>query len=152
VLLAGASPNDRASIARAAARHGIGESLVYAPALSVDALAGLVRAARAAVLPVLSEAAGLPIVEAIAAGTPVVASAVGAVPQLVGPAGLLVEPGEPARLATALASIWADDVAFDRLAGAARERAKANRRTWADVATETRTIYAEVGIRSAGPA
>jgi len=148
VLLAGASPNDRASIARAAARQGIGESLVYAPALSVEALAGLVRSARAAVLPVLSEAAGLPIVEAIAAGTPVVASAVGAVPQLVGPAGLLVEPDEPARLATALAVIWADDVVHDRLAGAARERAKANRRTWADVAAETRAIYAEVGIRS----
>ncbi|MDO8485455.1 MAG: hypothetical protein Q7S35_11010, partial [Candidatus Limnocylindrales bacterium] len=36
VLLAGASPDDRASIARAAARHGIGESLVYAPALAPD--------------------------------------------------------------------------------------------------------------------
>jgi glycosyltransferase involved in cell wall biosynthesis len=150
VVLAGASPDDRASIARAAARHGIGESLVYAPALSVDALAGLVRSARAAILPVLSEAAGLPIVEALAAGTPVVASAVGALPQLVGPAGLLVEPDDPARLATALATIWADDVVHGRVAVAARERAKASRRTWADVAAETRAIYAEVGVRSSG--
>lgn len=148
VLLAGASPSDRASIARAAARHGIGESLVYAPAISVEALAGLVRSARAAILPVLSEAAGLPIVEAVAAGTPVVASAVGALPQLVGPAGMLVEPGDPARLATALATIWADDVVHGRIAGAARERAKTSRRTWADVAAETRAIYAEVGTQS----
>lgn len=150
VLLAGASPDDRASIARAAARHRIGESLIYAPALSTEALAGLVRAARAAILPVLSESAGLPIVEALASGTPVVASAVGALPELVGRAGLLVEPRDPARLAVALATIWADDNVHDRVAGAARERAVGKRRSWADIADETRAIYAQVGIRVTG--
>jgi glycosyltransferase involved in cell wall biosynthesis len=149
-VLAGASPADRASIARAAARHGIGESLVYAPALSPEALAGLVRAARAVILPVLSESTGLPIVEALAAGTPVVASAVGALPELVGRAGLLVEPGDPERLAVALAAIWADDDVHGRVAGAARERAAGHQRTWADVAVETRAVYAEVGIRANG--
>jgi glycosyltransferase involved in cell wall biosynthesis len=148
VLLAGASPDDRASIARSAARQGIGGSLIYAPGLSVEALAGLVRSARAVILPVLSEAAGLPIVEALATGTPVVASAVGALTELVGSAGLLVEPGDPDRLATALGTIWGDDAVHDRVAGAARERAKSGRRTWADVARETRAIYAEVGIRA----
>jgi D-inositol-3-phosphate glycosyltransferase len=151
VLLAGASPNDRASIARAAVRQGIGESLVYAPALSTEALAGLVRSARAAILPVLSEAAGLPIIEALATGTPVVASAVGALPELVGPAGLLVEPRDPARLAVALATVWTDDALHGRVAAASRERAEGERRTWADVAIETRSIYAEVGIKATGP-
>ncbi|MGZ8514047.1 MAG: glycosyltransferase, partial [Candidatus Limnocylindrales bacterium] len=80
VLLVGASPDDRASLARAASREEIGESIAYAPALAPDALAGLVRAARAVILPVLSEAAGLPVIEAIACGTPVVASAVGPLP------------------------------------------------------------------------
>jgi glycosyltransferase involved in cell wall biosynthesis len=148
VLLAGASPDDRASIARAALRHGVGESLVYAPALSTEALTGLVRSARAAILPVLSEAAGLPVIEALASGTPVVASAVGALPELVGAAGLLVEPRDPERLATAIATIWADDTVHDRIAAAARERARGRRRTWADVASETRAIYAEVGVRA----
>ena len=147
VLLAGASPDDRAAIARAASRHGVGESLVYAPALSTEALAGLVRTARGAILPVLSEAAGLPVVEALASGTPVVASSVGALPELVGRAGLLVEPREPERLATAIATIWADDTVYDRIASAARERVKGRRRTWADVASETRAIYAAVGAR-----
>jgi glycosyltransferase involved in cell wall biosynthesis len=147
VLLAGASPDDRASIARAASRQGVGESLVYAPALSTEALAGLVRSARAAILPVLSEAAGLPVVEALAAGTPVVASAVGALPELVGRAGMLVEPREPERLATAIATVWADDAVHGRIAAAARERAKGRRRTWSDVASDTRAIYAEVGTR-----
>ena len=70
ILLVGASPDDRAAIARAASRRGIGEALSYAPALAVEDLADLVRGARGVVLPVLSEAAGLPVVEAIAAGTP----------------------------------------------------------------------------------
>ena len=152
VLLAGASPDDRASIARRAAQQGVGESLVYAPDLPTDALAGLVHAARGAILPVLSESAGLPIVEALASGTPVVASAVGALPELVGRAGLLVEPRDAERLAVAIATLWADDTVYDRVAAAARERTKGRKRTWADVAAETRAIYAEVGIRSVSSA
>jgi glycosyltransferase involved in cell wall biosynthesis len=79
-----------------------------------------------------------------------VASATGALPELVGQAGLLVDPGDPERLATALAAIWADDTVHGRVTEAAAVRAKASRHTWADVARETRGIYAEVGVRSAG--
>ena len=150
VLLVGASPDDRASIARAAARKGIGESIAYAPSLPVADLAGLVRGARAAILPVVSEAAGLPVIEALASGTPVIASSVGPLPELVGPAGLLVEPRDPSRLAVALATMWADDGVHDRVAAAARERAETDTRTWADVADETRAVYAAVGRRRAG--
>ena len=150
VLLVGASPDDRASIARAAARSGIGESIAYAPSLPVADLAALVRGARAAILPVVSEAAGLPVIEALASGTPVIASSVGPLPELVGPAGLLVEPRDPTRLAVALATMWADDGVHDRVAAAARERAQADTRTWADVADETRAVYAAVGRRRAG--
>jgi glycosyltransferase involved in cell wall biosynthesis len=106
VLLVGASPDDRAAIARAASGHGVGEALVYAPAIADAVLAGLVRTARAAIMPVVSDAAGLPAIEAIASGTPVVAAAVGALPEVVGTAGLLVEPRDPDRLAVALAAIW----------------------------------------------
>ena len=148
VLLVGANPEDRASIARAAARKGIGEALAYAPGLPVEELAGLVREARAAILPVVSEAAGLPVIEALASGTPVVASSVGPLPELIGRAGLLVEPRDADRLAVALATIWADDGVHDAIAATARERAEAVRRTWIDVARETRAIYAEVGTRS----
>lgn len=147
VLLVGTSPEDRASLARAAARVDVGEALAYAPALPADRLAALVRGARAAILPALSDATGLPALEAIACGTPIVASAVGALPEVVGGAGILVPPREPERLAAALATIWTDDRVRDRLAGVARERAEAERRTWADVAAETRRVYAEVGIR-----
>ncbi len=123
ILVVGASPDDRASIARAAARKGIGESLAYAPALAVEELVGLVQGARAVVLPAISEGAGLPIIEALACGVPVIASSVGPLPELVGPAGLLVEPADPARLAVALATLWADDVVHGRLREVARASA-----------------------------
>lgn len=147
VLLVGTSPEDRASLARAAARVDVGESLAYAPRLPDERLAALVRGARAAILPALSDATGIAALEAIACGTPVVASAVGALPEIVGTAGILVPPREPERLAAALAAVWADDPVHERLAAVARERAEADHRTWADVALETRRIYDQVGVR-----
>ncbi len=147
VLLVGATPADRAALARAAARVEIGDALSYAPHLPDDRLAGLVRGARAAILPAIADATGLPALEAIACGTPVVASAVGALPEVVGSAGILVAPRDPDRLASALATAWADDRVHDRLVTAARDRAESDRRSWADVALETRRIYAEIASR-----
>ncbi|HET9436053.1 MAG TPA: glycosyltransferase [Candidatus Limnocylindrales bacterium] len=147
VLLVGASPGDRAALARAAAREDVGDALAYAPALPPERLAALVRGARAVILPVLSEAAGLAAIEALACGTPVVASNVGALPEIVGSAGILVEPRDVDRLAAALRSAWADERVHRRLDGLALDRARGPRRTWADVAAETRRVYAEVGVR-----
>jgi hypothetical protein len=45
-------------------------------------------------------------------------------------------------------TLWADDTVYERVAAAARERTKGRKRTWADVAAETRAIYAQVGVRS----
>jgi len=149
VLLVGASPDDRASLARSAAREGVGDVLAYAPSLDVVALAAFVRGARAVLLPVRSEAAGLAAIEAVACGTPVVASSVGALPEIVGPAGILVEPGDPGRLAAAMCGVWTDEGLHGRLVAAAAERAVSQRRTWSDVAAETRALYAKVGIASA---
>jgi glycosyltransferase involved in cell wall biosynthesis len=152
VLLIGATPDDRAALARAATRAGIGEALAYAPRLDVDRVAALVVGARAALAPALSDATGLAALEAIAAGTPVVASAVGALPEVIGPAGILVEPRDPVRLAEALKTAWLDDTVHGRLVAAARERGATRTRSWDDVARETRLVYAEVGRRAVGPA
>ncbi|MDQ3127333.1 MAG: glycosyltransferase, partial [Chloroflexota bacterium] len=147
VLLVGTTPEDRTALARAAGRVDVGESLAYAPHLADDRLAALVRGARAAILPALSDATGLPALDAIACGTPVVASNIGALPEVVGTAGILVPVRDHARLATALATVWTDDGVHGRLAAAARARGETDRRTWADVARETREVYAEVGRR-----
>jgi glycosyltransferase involved in cell wall biosynthesis len=147
VLIAGASPEDRASLARAAGRVGAGETLVFAPALPPERLAGLVRDARAVVMPAIIDGAALSALDAVAAGVPVVATAVGALPEAVGSAGILVEPRDPSRLAEALRTMWADDRVRDRLVLAARVRGGAAARTWSDVALETRRVYADVGVR-----
>ena len=147
VVLVGASPEDRSSLARQAAREGVGEALAYAPMLSDARLAGLMRGARAALLPALSDAIGLAAVEAIATGTPVVASTVGALPELIGAAGLLVPPRDVDRLAVALGTVWTDDEVHSRIAAAAQDRAAAGWPSWADVAEATRRVYAAVGRR-----
>ena len=141
VCLVGASPDDRASLSRDAGRAGVGELLAYAPALPDDRLAALVAGARILVQPARSEATGLAALEAIAVGVPVVASNVGALAEIVGRAGILVEPGDPARLAVALRAAWGDEL-YPTLAGAAAERAR-DHRTWADVARETRAVWAK---------
>jgi glycosyltransferase involved in cell wall biosynthesis len=149
LLIVGASPGDRAALARAAARAGSGDALVYAPAMEPARLASLVRGARAVVLPATSDAAGMAALDAVAAGVPVVATSVGALPEAVGRAGILVEPRNADRLAEALRTTWADERVHVRLVEAAQAR-QAAPRTWADVALETRRVYAEVGVRASG--
>jgi D-inositol-3-phosphate glycosyltransferase len=108
-----------------------------------------VRGARATLLPVVAESAGLAAIESIAAGTPVLATAVGALPELVGPAGVLVPPRDPERLATALRALWSDEQLVAGVVAAARERGAGAARTWEEVATATRRVYARVGVRTA---
>ncbi len=142
VCLVGATPDDRASLSRAALREGVAASLVYAPGLPDDRLAGLVAGAHVALQPARSEATGLAAMEAIAAGVPVLATAVGTLPEIVGAAGILVEPGDPARLATAIRAAWTEDGPYPALVAAARERS-GTMRTWADVARETRAAWSD---------
>jgi len=147
VLVLDATPEDRASLARIAARHGAGDHLVYAPIMPVEDSAAVVAASRGVVLPMTTESSGLAALDALAAGVPVVASAVGALPDLVGTAGILVEPRDPDRMAAALAAAWSDESVRAGIVEAARERAATGMRTWADVAADVRAIYAEVGRR-----
>jgi glycosyltransferase involved in cell wall biosynthesis len=68
-------------------------------------------------------------------------------PDVVGAAGILVEPGDPARLARAMSAAWTDDELHARLVEEALER-RATMRTWADVAADTRRAWAEVARRA----
>ena len=147
VLVLDATPEDRAALARVAARHDASEQLAYAPILPVEDVAAVVAASRGVVLPMITDSSGLAAIDAIAAGVPVIASTVGALPDVVGTAGILVEPRDRDRLATAIAAAWGDDPVRTGIVAAARERAAAATRSWGDVAMDVRAIYAEVGIR-----
>jgi glycosyltransferase involved in cell wall biosynthesis len=148
VLVLDTTPDDRAALARVAARHGAGDHLVYAPQLAAEDAAAVVAASRGVVLPMVSESSGLAALDALAAGVPVLASAVGALPEIVGTAGILVEPRDRERLEAAITTMWTDGPVREGLVEAARECAAGEgtpARTWADVAADVRAIYAEVG-------
>jgi glycosyltransferase involved in cell wall biosynthesis len=112
--------------------------------------AELDRAYAAADLVVLAshaETYGMVVTEALARGLPVLATGVGGVPEALGQGedgtrpGLLVPPGDPAALGTALRS-WLEDAGLRRrLRRAARER-RATLRPWAATAAEVATVLA----------
>lgn len=79
------------------------------------------------VLPTYMEGLPLVLMEAMALGKPVVASAVGGVPELVedGRSGLLVPPGDPDALATAIRQVIDDPALARRLGDEGRRRAAA---------------------------
>jgi glycosyltransferase involved in cell wall biosynthesis len=143
VAVVGASPEDRAAIARAASRSGVGDLVAYLPGLPDRAVAAVVAGARAVLVPALTDAAGLAAIDGLGLGVPVIATAVDGLPEIVGEAGLIVPVREPARLATAIAAAYSDDALHHVIAEKARESPVRTRR-WADVARETRTIYATV--------
>ncbi|HYT82904.1 MAG TPA: glycosyltransferase family 4 protein [Gemmatimonadales bacterium] len=90
-------------------------------------VANVLAAADIFVLPSLSEGLPLALLEAMTAGRPIVASAVGEVPValVAGAAGLLVPPGDPAALASALDRLLTNPSEARRLAESARARAAA---------------------------
>jgi glycosyltransferase involved in cell wall biosynthesis len=77
------------------------------------------------VLPSLSEGLPVALLEAMAWGRPIVATRVGGVPEVVddGVEALVVPPGDPAALATAIGRLLGDPEERQRLGRAARERA-----------------------------
>lgn len=83
------------------------------------------RAADVFVSSSLSEAFGIPVIEAMAAGLPVVASSVGGIVETVekGKTGFLVPPGDSQALAEAISSLVEDRELRERLGAAGRERA-----------------------------
>jgi glycosyltransferase involved in cell wall biosynthesis len=91
------------------------------------------------------EGCPLSVLEAMAAGVPVVATAVGGVPELLvdGETGILVEPGSPGAIATALEAILASPARARCLGAAGRERARGlfSRER---MVRETEALYEEV--------
>ncbi|HEY7599693.1 MAG TPA: glycosyltransferase, partial [Candidatus Limnocylindrales bacterium] len=127
---------------RAAERSGAAERLLVAPALAEPERAALIAVAAGFLYPALSEATGQRVLEALALGVPVICSRAGALPEIVGGAGIIVEPRDPRRLASAIEALTAGGSLAQQLQRAARRHAESDHRTWRDVARETRAVYA----------
>ncbi len=147
VVLAGAAGDgheDSPAVARNARRAGVADLIRLTPQLDVHDLAALQAGAVAHIQPGLSDGTGLAVSEALAVGIPVIGTRVGAIPETIGAAGIIVEPRDPARLATAIRVIWEGGAVARQVTRRARQRAAGQQRTWADVARETRAVYAAV--------
>lgn len=118
VALGGGSPTDFSDVASSAEILHVPFSPDHSQVARYLCAADVyVHAARAENLP-------LAIIEAMACGAPVVASRVGGVPEVVaeGETGLLVRPGDPEELATAVACLLTDDGMRRRFSAAATRR------------------------------
>ncbi len=75
------------------------------------------------VIPSLTEGLPITLLEAMQAQVPVVASRVGGIPAVLeqGQTGILIEPKDPASLATAIRQVWSDPAAAEGMARKARE-------------------------------
>jgi glycosyltransferase involved in cell wall biosynthesis len=120
---------------------GILPSLRLTGNLEPEELPDLYACADVVVLPSVTEAFGLVLLEAMAAGKPVVASAVGGVPEVVqdGVNGLLVPPRDSLALANALERVLANDELRSQMSARARDFAA--QYSWDKVAHRTVSVY-----------
>ena len=101
---------------------------------------------------VTAEPFGRVVVEGMLSGKPVVATRAGAIPEIItdGKTGLMIEPGDAAALAAALAQVFADREQATMLGAAARRAAQA-RFSLAALADGLASCFAELGVAAALP-
>lgn len=127
-------------------RLGLRDAVRFVSGVETSEIVRLYAEAELAVVPSLYEGFSLPAVEAMACGVPLVATTGGALPEVVGTdheTGLLVEPGDPGTLATALVEGLADAALRERLGAAGRARVT-DRFTWRACAAGTAEHYRRV--------
>ncbi|MFV1959456.1 MAG: glycosyltransferase family 4 protein, partial [Planctomycetota bacterium] len=134
----------RGTLLRARAREaGVAECVRFVGHLASEAVAPLLAAAEALVLPSRFEGFGLPALEALACGTPVVHSGRGGLAEATGGVGVEVDPDEPASIAAGIRRVLEDTALRERLRARGLDHAaghdwdttaRATRRAWARVA------------------
>jgi glycosyltransferase involved in cell wall biosynthesis len=124
VVAGDTNPNERqywSTLTSLTVRLGLTERLIFA-GLRRD-VPQLLSAATVSVMPSLNEALSNVVLESMAAGAPIVATRVGGSPEAIsdGVNGLLVPPGDPRAMASAIAALLRDQSRARRLGDAARQ-------------------------------
>jgi glycosyltransferase involved in cell wall biosynthesis len=111
---------------------------------SVDDAEHVFRALDVAVLPSISEGLPIAMLEAMAHALPVLASRVGGIPEVLtnGMTGLLVDPGKPAQLASALSRLLRD-ASLRRTLGDNARQLVARDYSFSSVVDRLMTVYAQ---------
>ncbi|WP_367136091.1 glycosyltransferase family 4 protein [Saccharothrix sp. HUAS TT1] len=132
-----------------ARKHKVRRAVDFVGHLSDRALAAVLAAADAVVLPSRYEPFGIVALEAAAAGTPLVASTAGGLGEVVvdGVTGLSFAPGDVDALATAVRSVLADRPSATRRARAAKARLVTDF-DWSSIATDTAAVYRAATVRA----
>jgi glycosyltransferase involved in cell wall biosynthesis len=141
LLLVGKNLWPRSSPRAAAAKLGIGDSVIYRPFVPEEDMAALYSAARFLVYPSNYEGFGLPVIEAMACGTPVIASNVSAIPEVTGDAAILLDPTDPEPWKRAIRELNEDADLRTKLSAAGLERSRLF--SWERTARDTLAIYRE---------
>jgi glycosyltransferase involved in cell wall biosynthesis len=141
---------ERATVEAAVARHGLGARVHVTGFRPHREVPAFLAHADVFAMPSVYEELGSALVEAMHAGLPIVASDTGGIPDAVGPAAVLVPPGDPGALAGALDRLLADAEERARLSALARERAA--RFDWERLADEVLGAYGTaLGAAPAAP-
>lgn len=139
LVIAGADGWGSAALTEAIAARRLEDRVVRLGYVNEEERNALLWNAAVLAYPSRYEGFGFPPLESMVAGVPVVATRTGAVPEVVGDAALLVEPGDAAALAAALAAVLSDQDLRGRLV--ARGAARASAFTWERTAEEMARLY-----------
>jgi glycosyltransferase involved in cell wall biosynthesis len=136
---------DRQALRELTAGLGLAQEVRFLGSLSRAQVAERYRESDLFTLPSTAESFGNVFAEALASGLPIVASAIGGIPDLVehGTNGILVPPGDPHSLASAIRYLADDPQLRSVMSG--RNRAKAEAALeWAQVTRRYLSIYEAV--------
>jgi glycosyltransferase involved in cell wall biosynthesis len=141
LVLAGKDGPDRPRIdaALAALPERVRDRIVLAGAVDDPARRALLEGATLVAYPSRYEGFGFPVLEAMASGVPVVSTRAGSIPEVAGDAAVLVEPGDPDALASAIERV-ATDTAL-RAALVPQGHVQADRFSWSRTAHDLAAVY-----------
>lgn len=138
--IAGSGP-EQPALEALATELGISERVHFTGRLDRDQMAALYRSAHIVLNPTRVDNMPNSVLEAMAAGVPVVSTDVGGVPYIVthGKTALLVPPGDPLKMAAALAQLAASPPLRQSIRAAAL--AEVRRYSWSNVREELFAVY-----------
>ena len=145
LVLSGNAHGRAAELRALAGRFGVGDRVRHLGFLPTDAVAPLLRRARAMIFPSLYEGFGFPPLEAMAAGCAVVSSLRGALAENCEGAVLAIDPGDVDSIAAGIDRVARDDALVESLRAKGAERVR--RYDWRSAAERHREVYGRAMMR-----